>query len=215
MKKVVGLCGLLALFAVPAMAQDQPPADQNQPPAAQTAPAKVKRIYVTPKFEISGGYTLRTYYATTGATLDMNGWFGSFDDNLKSWLGVEAEGTGARKNQGGLNTGNAEIYTLLGGPKIFPFRHHKLTPYGHFLFGLGYYENVVPPYGGYPGTTNTYAVYAWQAGGGIDYNLSRHWGIRVVQVDFGSANFYPNTANYTNRGTHRVSFGFVYRFGQR
>ena len=47
MKKHLVICSLLALFAVPAMAQDQPPAppaDQNNPPPAEQNNADSERI---------------------------------------------------------------------------------------------------------------------------------------------------------------------------
>lgn len=214
MRKLAAICGLLALFVVPAMAQDQSSSDQSQPSSEQTKPAKAKRTYTTPKFELSGGYAYRTYYSTDGATLGMNGWYGSFDDNLKRWIGLTAEAVGVGKNEGSLY-GDTHIYTFLVGPQIYPLTHRKLTPFGQVLIGVGYYRNVVPPFGDYPGKTTTSTVRAWQGGGGLDLKVSEHWSVRLVQVDFGSANFFPNTSSYVNRSMHRVSVGVVYHFGRR
>jgi opacity protein-like surface antigen len=179
----------------------------------------VKRTYITPKFELSGGYSRRSYYSPLG-TIGMNGWFGSLDYNWKRWLGVEGEGTGAGKNLGfseaeGLPLGALHIYTFLVGPKIYPLGHRKLTPFGHFLYGGAYYRNNGPPFAGLNFQTQTSTVKSWEAGGGIDFNLSSHWGIRLIEADYGSANFFPNTSSYSNQGSHRISFGFVYRFGER
>jgi opacity protein-like surface antigen len=227
MRKLVGRCGLLALFfvlfipltIVPAMAQDQPGAGQNTPAPAPTKPVKVKRTYITPRFELSAGYSYRSYYAPIG-TLGMNGWYGSVNYNFKRWLGAEAEVVGVGKNQGfssalDLPLGDTHIYTFLVGPTIFPLGHRKLTPFGHVLYGGAHYRNAVPVFAGVPSSVVTSTVKSWEAGGGLDFNFSSHWGVRLIEADFGSANFFPSTSTFTNRGTHRVSFGIVYRFGER
>jgi opacity protein-like surface antigen len=217
MRKLVGLCGLLALLIVPAMAQDQPAANQDKTASAPTPPVKVKRTYTTPKFELSAGYTYRSYYSSIG-TLGMNGGYGSLEYNLKRWLGVEAEALGVGKNQGfldGVPFGDTHIFTLLVGPRIYPLGHRRLTPFGHFLYGAGYYRNAVPTFAGIPSSVATSAVLAWEAGGGLDYNLSQRWGIRMIQADFGSANFSTSNSPSKNQGSHRFSVGFVYRFGKR
>jgi len=222
MKTLAVICSLLALFVVPAMAplmaQDQPPTDQGQTSSEQTEPVKVKKTYETPKFEISAGYSYRSFYSKDLTSLGMNGWYVSFDDNLKRWIGVVGEAAVTGENQGitpqGI-LGDTHVYTFLIGPEIYPLGHRKLSPFGHIFYGAGYYRNVTPIYGGYLGQTTTSLTRLWEAGGGLDLNLSQHWGVRLVQVDFSGGNFFPNSQNYTNRVMHRVSVGVVYRFGQR
>ena len=219
MRKLAVVCGLFTLFVMPAlaplMAQDQqPPSDQSQAPSEETQPAKPKRKYTVSKYELSGGWAFRTYYAPSLTTLDTNGWYGSFDYNRFTWLGFVGEAVGTGYDQGGLD-GKTKIYTFMGGPQIYPLRHHKLTPFGHFLYGLGYYRQSIAPYGGFAGNTIEYTVGAWEAGGGVDLALNQRWGVRLAQVDFTSANFIANSTAYTNRGLIRVSVGVVYHFGKR
>lgn len=218
MRKLAVICGLVVLFVAPAIAQDQPQTDQSQAPSEQTEPVKPKRTYTTPKFELSGGYAYRTYYSNDGTTLGMNGWYVSFDDNLRSWIGVVGEVVDTGKNQGivqGINLGDTHIYTFMVGPQIYPLKHHKLTPFGHFLYGAGYYRNTVGSLSGYGGSATNLVVRDWQGGGGLDLNVSQRWAVRLVQFDVGSANFFPNTSNFTNSTMKRVSVGIVYHFGQR
>jgi hypothetical protein len=238
-KALVMLCGLVALFALPATAQDNPPADQNNPPTDQNAPpadqnappadqtkpapapappVKAKRVYITPKVELSAGYNFRTYYpiinSNAGSTLDMNGFYVSGDYNYKRWLAFEGEVTEGGNNQGNI-LGYLRIWTFLAGAKFTPLGHRKLTPWGHFLAGEGVYDNSTPTVGDFHGPSVIYNTYVYEVGGGVDLNLSKHWGVRLIEADFGSANFVPNTANYSNRGTHRISFGVTYRFGEK
>jgi opacity protein-like surface antigen len=218
MKKLVGLFGLLALFAVPAFAQDSSTAPQDQAPTAPTAPSepvKVKRTYPTPKYEISGGFTYRTYYGPNQSTVGMKGGFASFDYNFFRWLGLEGELVGVT---GPIKipsrpADDLKVFTALAGPKIYPLGHRKLTPFGHVLFGAGINTTAVPEFSGYPGNSNAKVVQAWEVGGGLDYNLTPHWGIQVIQFDYGVAKFLGKTV--PNQSSRRVSFGFVYRFGER
>lgn len=213
MRKPAVLFGLFALLAAPAMAQDQSATQQENPPSAPQEPVKVKRPYITPKVELSGGYTYRTYYTASG-TIGMHGWYGSGDYNFFRWLGAEAEVTGAGKNEGTIN-GNLHIYSFLAGARITPLGHRKLTPYAHVLVGEALYRLQLPPLGVFLGSTTTITAHAYEVGGGMDLNLGRHWGVRLIEADTGSANFYPNSSNYRNQSSRRVSFGIVYRFGQK
>jgi len=224
MRKLAVVCGLLALFIVPALApllaqekSDQsqtPSSDQNRAPAEETKPVKPKHAYEGSKYEISGGYNFRKYYSTHGTTLHMNGWFASFGWNRFTWLGIVGEAVGTYKNEGRLD-GDTSIYTFLVGPQFYPLRHRNVTPFGHFLYGAGWYRNSVGMYGGFPGQTVDKVVHSWELGGGLDLSLKRNWGVRLVQIDTTSANFYPSSSSYTNSNLFRFSVGVVYHFGQR
>lgn len=211
MKKLAGLFGLLLMFVVPAIAQDTT-GTQEKPAPAPEEPVKAKRTYTTPKIELSGGYTYRQYYVATNTNIGMQGWYASGNYNLYRWLGVEGEVLGVGKNQG-LIQGDTHIYTFMGGLRLTPLGHRKVTPYGHILYGRGLYRNTVPPFGGHGGATYTNVVPVWEAGGGFDYNLGQHWGIRLVEADFGGGKFLNN--GYSSQSSRRVSFGIVFRFGQK
>jgi hypothetical protein len=218
MKKLVGLFGLLALFTVPALAQDSTTAPPDQAPTAPTEPAtpvKVKHTNPTPKYEISGGFTYRTYYGSNSSSIGMYGGFGSFDYNIFRWLGAEGEGLGVTGTLKviGIPPVDLKVYTILGGPKFYPFGHRKITPFGHFLYGVGINTSAIPPFAGYGGNSNTVAVSAWEVGGGLDFYPGKHWGFRLIQYDYGSAKFLGN--GVPNQGSQRLSFGVVYRFGQK
>jgi hypothetical protein len=215
MKKLVGLFGLLALFILPVAAQDSTTPPQDQAPTAPTEPVKVKATHPTPKAEISGGFTIRGYYGADGRTTDMLGGFGSYDYNFFRWLGLEGEFVGV---SGSLKiplipAQDLHVFTAMAGPKFYPFGHRKLTPFGHFLYGAGINTTAVPPFAGYGGNTNAVVVHSWEVGGGLDLNRWTHWGIRLIQFDYGTAKFLGN--GVPSQGSKRVSFGFVYRFGRK
>jgi len=184
MRIVCSLLALLLLGAIPAFAQ-------------------------TPKEEISASGTFNRYSAPSGYTLDMAGWVGSGSYNLKNWLGVELEPSGAYSNKELL--GLTSVYGVLVGPQFFPFRHHKLTPWAHFLFGESYYRDSIPPTGGYPAKVDSDFAFAWEAGAGVDLNLKKRWGARL-QFDYDPTRFFGDKPGQPD---YRVSFGFIYRIGKK
>jgi hypothetical protein len=212
MRKFVVLGALLLLWIAPAMAQDEAgaPQEQTAPAPAPQAPVE-KTPLMTPEYEISGGYAYRSNYQPNGNKPYFNGFYASFDRNVFHWLGAEAEFTRTSKNQGVIS-GNSQVYTFLVGPQLYPFGHRRVTLFGHLLFGVGRESITYPPFAGNGTETKTSDVKAWEAGGGLDWNRWQHWSIRLIEVDFGGANF--NNAN-TGSGSVRVSVGLVYRFGER
>ena len=187
--KKAGYFVLLVLFALPAVAWAQE-GTQETPPTAPQAPAQTPapappiaaEIY-TPQYELSAGYTLRKFYfpdEPTAPTLGMNGGYVSVDRNFKRWLGAYAEISAAYKNRG--VWGDSSVYSLLVGPQIYPLKHHKLTPFGHVLFGEGYYRNSVPANGGF-GTKvedcdGLCLGRRWRHGS-ISQDASRHPSVRI------------------------------------
>jgi Outer membrane protein beta-barrel domain len=184
MRIACGLLALLLLGAIPAFAQ-------------------------TPKEEISLSGTFSRYSAPSGYDLDMAGWMASGSYNLKNWLGVEFEPSGNYSNKALL--GWTSTYRVLVGPQFFPFRHHKLTPWGHFLFGESYYQDSIPPTGGFPAKVNSDFAFAWEAGAGVDVNIKKRWGARL-QFDYDPTRFFGDKPGQPD---YRVSFGFIYRIGKK
>lgn len=203
---------LLLLCIWPALAQETAPATPQQSAAPQEAPKK-KMPRETPKYELSAGYAYRSYYQPGAPSIWLNGWYVSADYNLWHWLGAEAEGMGVYKDQG-LILGKTSIYNFLVGPKFYPLGHRKVTPFGHVLLGAARYSNTTPAYGGYSSATRTATAYAWEAGGGLDWYLSRHWGVRLIQADFGNVNFFGGGTG-TTRYSRRIVAGVVFRFGEK
>lgn len=221
MMKLAGICALLAVFAATtAVAQDESTPDQTEPASTPSAPQapkkKVKQVYVLSKYELSAGFTHRSYYAPGAGTYGLVGWYASGEYNWKKWLGADGEVTDTwyTVKNAGFPPDKIYIYTFLVGPRFYPIGHHKVTPFGHVLIGAGHYSSTTPAFGGFHGATIAYNAYAYEAGGGLDLNLWKHWGIRMIQADFGNANYVQN-ASSANRGTTRFSAGFVYHFGVR
>ncbi|MGD0963998.1 MAG: hypothetical protein ABSA57_08885 [Candidatus Acidiferrales bacterium] len=209
MKHLCAVCGFVLLFVLSASGQtaQAPPA---QAPPAEAPPAPPPPPPYVALYEVSGGYSLRSYAESNTVRIGLNGGYGSLEYNILSRLGAAAEVSGGFRNQG--LDGDLSIYSVLAGPQIFPFKHRrKVTPFAHVLFGEAFYRNDYPAVGGFPHLVSTDRAFAWEAGGGFDWVHSTRWEIRLLQLDYAPTKFFGNG---TKTG-YRASIGVIYRFGEK
>lgn len=196
----------------PAQAQPQsPPAAQRRNP-----PATRRREKLSPsaqKIDIAATGTFNRFTAPAGYYLSMAGWTASADYNLFRWLAAQVEGSGDYSNRALI--GRTSVYNILAGPEFFPLRHHKITPWGHFLFGQGYYRDSIPSFGGFPAHVNAAYAFTWEGGAGLDVSYKERWAIRLPAFDYESNNFFHSQPNHARQSNYRLGVGFIYRFGRR
>jgi hypothetical protein len=187
MKRLLGLLAFAALLGSPALAQ-------------------------TPKIEVSAAAAFNRFDTPPGYYLNMEGWSVSANYALRTWLAARAEATGDYGRRAFVGT--TSVHDILVGPQFFPFRHHKITPWGNFLFGEGYYRNNIPAFGGFPSQTNADFSFTWEAGAGLDVNFRHRWAIRLIEFDFTSSKFLSSQPNQTRQSSYRAAIGVVYRIGK-
>jgi hypothetical protein len=244
MRKLVGLLAFAVFMAGPAFAQSQqqnppttqaqqgsstppqaqqgsssppptqgpnpPPGQKNNPPAGRT---RKKRTLSGSEIDVSAGATFNRYTAPAGYYLDMVGWTGSANYDLFRWLSAQAEASGDYSHKALI--GSTMVYTLLAGPQFFPLRRHKVTPWGHFLFGQGYYRDSIPSFGGFPAHVNGAFAFAWEGGVGLDVNYKRRWRLRLLEFDYTSTNFFGGQPHESRQSNYRLGVGVIYRIGRR
>lgn len=146
--------------------------------------------------EVFGGYS----YVNNDFSLTaqhMQGWNASANLEIAHHVGLTADFSGLYPN--------AKVYTFLFGPQV-SFKLNRVTPFAHFLMG-----DAIVHYNGYLSSGSSYA---YAAGGGADFNLTRRLALRG-QADWlhtkfqtinsqGGSIFYPNVV--------RISTGIVIRF---
>lgn len=192
MKKLIGIFAFLTLSAAPVMAQGYA------------------------RFDFSAGGDMRLFQQAENpriTTIGMPGWYASGDYNFhkfRNHFAVEIQASGNYRDQG--DFGKTSVYTALMGPKIYPFGHHKLTPYGHVLFGGGYYRNEIPAQSGFDAAVQSSSTKAWQGGVGLDMNIKKHWGVRLLELDYTQTRFFGYKITENN---YQANIGIVYRFGSR
>jgi hypothetical protein len=222
MKKAAIMVLLLSgVCAVRVQAQDTSvPAVPEQAPAPAPAPTTPAEYdpRVPAKMEFSGGFVYRSYSPNSSTNVHLNGGYVSAEYNIYSRLGAVVEGTGTMLNQGSQSAGTARrlaIFSGLGGAQLYPFRHRKVTPFGHVLAGEGYYNLHAPAFGGFPSKTITSTGLTYEFGGGLDWRINPHWAIRVIEGDYMISKFYGSQIGNPRQSGYRVSFGIVYLLGKK
>lgn len=176
----------------------------------------------TPKVEVFGGYSYVRGNAGFGIPgFNMNGGSASVSYNPNEWLGLVGDFGGYHTgNIGGLPV-DATIYTYLFGPKI-AYREGRWILFGQTLFGgahasasatvLGPSARVRPqglvPLFYASGSTNAFAM---AIGGGLDANITGHFGVRVIQAEYLMTRFGVVHSADTQHNA-RISTGVVFRF---
>ena len=199
MKKLFGLLALLVFAGLPAKAQ-----------------------LTTPRLEVGGGYTFRSFApAPTGEPgasqsvprVNMNGWDVNATFNINNWLGITGDVDGTRNSVADSQvTGNdiTWIYTVMAGPRLYPLGHHKLTPFAQVLLGHAYFKVTVPSGVPQPSTfTLTDGSFAWSAGGGVDWTVSKHFAVRLGEFDYERTAF----SQIASAGLSDVNNDFKFKAG--
>jgi opacity protein-like surface antigen len=157
---------------------------------------------------------------TSRTTTNTGGFLLGYRYHFNRWLSGEANYGYDRDTQryfstGGLSRVQSDVHTVTAAAVVnLPFRISRLNPY--VLGGGG--SLVFHPTGnagGFVSGANTQAKGAFLYGGGVNYDLTRHWSLRAEyrgyvykDADFGIKNL--NTDSWTH--TAQPSAGIVFRF---
>jgi len=169
----------------------------------------------------TGFFTQDTHgQGTSRTTTNTGGFLLGYRYHFNRWLSGEANYGYDRNTQkyfstGGLSRVQSDVHTVTAAAVVnLPFRISRLNPY--ILGGGG--SLVFHPTGnagGFVSGADTQAKGAFLYGGGVNYDLTRHWSLRAEyrgyvykDADFGVKNL--NTDNWTH--TAQPSAGIVFRF---
>jgi hypothetical protein len=143
-------------------AQTLSTADRNAEVSAFAGFSYVKQDYSSSVIPHSLGWTL-------GGDLDLRPLWGLFSPGLEMRV--------ARSSGTGPNAGAEALTDYAGGFRV-QMHLGRLQPYAGLLFGYGtlrYSQPDVTPRGTFPGDN----AYTWNEVVGADYQMTRHWGLRV------------------------------------
>lgn len=156
-----------------------------------------------PTVEVFGGYSYaRVSFAGTSA--NYNGWNASLEGNLKKWFGVIGDFGGVYGPDLGLSDNR---YFLFGGPQITA-RGKKINVFGRVLVGATRKDQYLKPF-------------SMLAGGGVDWHVRPHLGIRLVQADYILTRFQEPACTVAagcgpaaTQNNFRLSAGVVFYLGK-
>jgi hypothetical protein len=165
------------------------------------------------KADVFLGYSYaRQTFGSTISSFNMNGGVAQIAAYPWSWFGLVGE-FGAYTNSSIRSIGSVPVggteYTYMFGPRI-AFRHGPLQPYVQGLVGG---DSLNAAMRNAVGTT-TGNSFAMAIGGGVDLRASKHFAIRLGQVDYFLTRLNsPLPANSAfNQNNFRYSGGIVFRF---
>jgi opacity protein-like surface antigen len=162
-----------------------------------------------PLIELFGGYGFARFDNGGGvAASNLNGVIGSFGWNIKPWLQLVADSSYDVVTVSG--TKNV-LYGNHWGPRIFRRVRNRwgITPFVEGLAGGSRADTTVSGAGGYKTSQN---CISYKVGGGVDIKPSRHFEIRLFDVDYYRTSFGTNL----HQNNYWASAGIVIRlFGGR
>lgn len=171
-----------------------------------------------PKFEAFGGYSFEHIAicgnASGGCGLEsgdaaslpknLNGWNAAVTGYFSDRFGITADFSGHYASQSsGINSSRFSRFDYRFGPTfpLNPVKSDKVGAFVHLLFG-GVHQSVF--------NTNGFSA---ALGGGLDWTVSRHFAVRVAQMDYVFATVPKSSVasgtGFTNG--FRYSGGIVFR----
>ncbi len=198
-------------------AQPQPEPAPAQPAAPPIRPVNDRATWEKPNpggvrraplIEVFGGYAFARLDGGGGTATNLNGALGSFGWNLKPWLQLVADSSYSVVTVG---TTKNVLYGNHFGPRYFHRGRNRwgATPFVEGLIGGSRADTTISGVGGYTISAN---CLSYKVGGGLDLHPSRHWEIRLFDVDYYRTSFGTNV----QQNNYWVSTGIVlHLFGGR
>jgi hypothetical protein len=209
------------LSSSPATQPEATPAAQPEPapaePAAPTirpasareswekpnAGVRTRGLRTLPLIELFGGYAFTRLDGGGGTWTNLNGGLGSFGWNIKPWLQIIADTSYDFVTVSGTKT---VLWGNHYGARLFGRRRNRwgITPFVEGLVGGSRADVTVSGTSGYTTSTNTIS---YKVGGGLDLKPSRHFEIRLLDVDYYRTSFGTNI----HQNNYWASTGIVIR----
>ena len=175
--------------------------------SARPASAQVARM------EVGGEYSFVHTNAPPGGCgcFSMNGGTGWFAYNLFPNLAVIGEIGGEHASNIDHTSADLTLTSFLGGARYSRNWFKEMAPFGQLLLGGAHASGALTPASS--GLSSSANAFALVAGGGMDLEMSRHWKVRLIEVDYFLTRFDNGSNDHQNN--LRVSLGVAYRFGGR
>jgi opacity protein-like surface antigen len=172
-----------------------------------TAPAFAQRPVSinprTPVAELYGGFSFARLN-DAGTTTNTKGIVGSFAWNARPWLQFVADSS---YNVSSYNGVNVTLYGNHYGARVFHRERNKwrTSPFAEVLVGGSHVNNTASGTGGLQYTDTGFSM---KIGGGVDFNLTPHFAVRVFDADYYRTSLFGGHQNNI-----WLTTGFVIRLG--
>jgi opacity protein-like surface antigen len=162
-----------------------------------------------PVVEVYSGFSYVRADADEFSNQNLYGWNGALSVNANKTFGFTVDASG--HYQDGI-IARTRTFTLLGGPR-FTARNQYATTFAHILLGGTHFHDRVHTL--FQNTTTRANAFAVAMGGGVDINVTPHFGVRVIQAEYLLTKFNHAPSGKAIQHNARVGIGVVFRFGKR
>jgi hypothetical protein len=126
----------------------------------------------------------------------------NFNQDSKIKYGVVADFAGYHWSG---SEANGNVFTYLFGPRV-SFGDAKFTPFVQALFGGARGS------GAFGGSSGSEEAFAMTVGGGLDWQINRHWFVRPVQAEYLLTDFSEGGFSTGHQNSFRYSAGVGFRW---
>lgn len=160
-----------------------------------------------PKAELFGGFSYVRIDADESENRNLYGWNGAVSVNVDKTYGFTVDASGHYQDN---VFQRSRVYSILAGPR-FTARNENTTTFAHILFGgTHHYHRFETLASRFTTEGNAFVV---AVGGGIDVNVTPHFGVRVIQAEYALTKFNHGASGKAIQHNARVGVGVVFRFG--
>lgn len=167
-----------------------------------------------PSNEVALDYTYVHTNAPPGSCgcFSMNGGSGSYAYHFGPQMAAVIEVGAVHAGQVDGSGLDLTLTSFLGGPRFYYRRPQaRLVPYGQVLLGAVRATGGLTPANANGASSS--AVFGSALGGGVEFNLSPRFTVRLAEIDYFVTTFDNKVDNHQNN--IRVSAGVSYHFGKR
>jgi opacity protein-like surface antigen len=167
---------------------------------------------IAPVLEAGVGYSYVDASTPSQGKLGMNGIQLLGNADISRRFGVAAQVGYARSFNAFSSGHGADLLTYLAGPVFYPVRKRNMNVFAHLLLGgaretgVNYEANgqIVLGYAN---------QFAWSAGGGVQYRISRAFAVRVG-ADYLRTKYFNSTVVVQGQTNIQPSVSLIYTFGE-
>ena len=159
-----------------------------------------------PLLEVYSGFSYARIDGDERDNRNLYGWNGAVSINANKTFGFTVDASGHYQDN---IRARSRFFTLLAGPR-FTARNESFTTFGHILFGgIHQHERVDTLTEHFTARGNAFTV---AVGGGVDVNVTPHFGVRLIQAEYDISKFNRAFSGKAIQHNVRVGIGVVFRF---
>ena len=162
-----------------------------------------------PLFEVYSGFSYARVDGDERDNRNLYGWNGALSVNATKTFGFTVDASGHYQDN---VVARSRFFKLVGGPR-FTARNDSFTTFAHILLGGTHQHERVETLTRHF-TTHGFAFTALM-GGGVDVNVTPHFGVRVIQAEYDITKFNRAVSGKAIQHNARVGIGVVFRFANK